>query len=77
MGGADQELRVNDLIATADNVFDTHRVHMMNDDPVEDVETLDPEITAQVSSDNVVADKPPLSRPVELLIHPAIVAERC
>ena len=52
-----------------------HGIHVVNDESVEDVIAFDPEVAALISGNDVMADLPPLSRCIELLVNIPIETE--
>lgn len=75
MRRADEKLRVKDVFLAMLDVIRRHRIHMMDDDPIIDLITRNPEVQTLVSSDNMVTKVSPLSRSVKSLIEVSIVAE--
>jgi hypothetical protein len=73
---SDEILGVDDAFVTVYDLCDSHRIHVMDDDLVVNVEAFDPEVASIVPNDYVVANVLPLSRPVEPLIDPTIKPER-
>ena len=50
-----------------------HGIHVVNDESVEDVIALDPEVAAQISRNNVLSNVTPLRGCIELLVNVAII----
>ncbi|QPL14657.1 hypothetical protein SEA_SCHWARTZ33_12 [Gordonia phage Schwartz33] len=75
MRGADQKLWIYDRIITFNDVIDTHRVHMMNQNLVEDFMILNTKITTKISSYYVLSNTTPLSRSIKSLIDVTIKSE--
>lgn len=72
----DQELWVKDVLVPSDYVFHSHRIHVMYQDLVKDLVILDTQITTVVSGDYVMANLPPLGRPIEPLVNVSIETKR-
>lgn len=73
---ADEKLGIDDGTVTLDEICQSHRIHVMDDDLVVNVVAFDPEIAPVVSSDHEVADLLPLTGSIELLIDPTVGTER-
>ena len=72
----DQELWVKDVLVPSDYVVHSHRVHVMYQDFIEDLVILDTQITTIVSGDYVMANLPPLGRPIEPLVNVSVETKR-
>ncbi len=60
------------MLFTIDNVFYSHRIHVVNQDTIVNLVTFYSKITTVISSNNVVSKLFPLSRCVKSLIDVAI-----
>lgn len=72
---SDQVFRIEDVLVPVSQVLNGHRVHVMDDHPPIDLESLDPEVAAQISCDHEATKCHPLPRLVELLVDPTVETE--
>jgi hypothetical protein len=75
MSYCDEELGIENPRVSIDNFLDSHRVHVMDIDPVVDLVIVDAQITTIVSDNNVIAYLAPLSGPIKLLVEVSVEAE--
>lgn len=68
MRNADQELGVKNRVITTGDVADSHRVHMVNDNAVEDWRFESGQVATFVSNNDFVSKTLPFERAVELLV---------
>lgn len=57
------------------DVLGAHRVHVMDLDHLDDLESLDAEVTAEISCNYLGSGPLPFTRAVELLVQPSLVPE--
>ena len=69
---ANQELGVENRFIALDDVVNRHRVHVVNQDLVVDLMTVDPEVAPFVSCNHMQTNLSPLSRSVELLVDVSV-----
>src|SRR5690606_26512569 len=73
--GCDEILGVENVGITVYEVFDGHRIHVMNDDSIVDLVVFCAEVTSEVASDDFLSHLSPLHRPIERLVEIALVSE--
>lgn len=73
--GGDQELGIDDAFLSSYKIHFGQRVHVMNQDVTMNIVARDPKIAPQITNDNYLSCRLPLSRPIERLVHPPIEAE--
>ena len=71
----DKVLRIEDRFIITHDLIRKHCIHVMDVDPSIDLETGNAQITAFISSDDLVANLLPLSGSVETLIDVPIESE--
>lgn len=76
MRRGNKELRVKDLLVTMNNLVNTHRIHVVNNEITVDLIAIYSEITALVSKDDGMTNTLPIPRAIEPLINPTIEPER-
>lgn len=72
----DEELRVNHAGVAVGDVGLREGIHVVYIDTIMNLVIRYTHVTAQVSSDDMVANVSPLTRPIESLIHPAVETKR-
>jgi len=73
--GADQELRIECVISSVNNIALTKRIHVMDDQSLVNITPRYAEIARFISNDYLPTKLSPLSRPVKLLIDPPVETE--
>lgn len=73
---ADQELRIHEHVRSPEYVILRYWVHVVDDDPSQDIIALDTEVASVVSHDKLITQLLPFGRSIEHLIEVPIVAER-
>jgi len=76
VGCGDQVVRIYDPLPTLTNIVRSHGIDVMDQKPTFNLITRDAEITTLISNDHSSTSIAPLTRRVELLVHPAVEAER-
>lgn len=75
MSSSDEEFGIQDTRIAVNNIVGGYGIHVMDDHLVVDVVPLNRQITTKITSYDVMAKIAPLSRRIELLIHPTIMSE--
>ena len=70
--GRDEELRIEYVIITVHDVVRCHWIHVVNEDAIVDCVSLNTQIVALITSDDMMADISPLFRLVKVLIEKSI-----
>ena len=61
VGATYEVIRIENIHIAMDNVFGHHRIHMMDDNTIMNIVSLDSEVASVISDDNVVTNIAPLS----------------
>lgn len=72
----DQEFWIQDVGITMFDFVSRHRIHVMNDDLIVDLVSINAQIQAKISGDNFISNESPLSRRVKALVDVSVEAER-
>lgn len=71
-----QEFGIQDIGITVFDFVSCHRIHVMDDDLIVDLMTINAQIQAKISGDNFISNESPLSRCVKALVDVSVEAER-
>jgi hypothetical protein len=76
VGCADQELEIERMLSSVDDVLFDKRIHVMNDELCVNIVTIHTEIACLISKNCFLAKLSPFARRVEPLIDPSVETER-
>ena len=75
MGCCNEKVWLKDCFVPGHDIIDRHWIHVMNDWAVMDLVSGNSKIATVISSDNMIANALPLSRPVKCLVKVSVKAE--